>query len=67
MEHFRVSFWTFFGEGLRDRFGTLFGSILEVFCTDVGSNFNVILEVSFMKNVFLFAWELIFQKFLWFS
>ena len=66
MEHFRLSFWTFFGEGLRDRFGTLFGSILDVFWTPFGSIFGIILEVFFMKNVVLPAWELNFQKILCF-
>ena len=59
----RVCFGTFLGEGLRDRFGTIFGSMLGVFWTDLGGNFSVILEVLFMKDVFLLAWELIFQKF----
>ena len=76
--HFEVVFGALFGdfghvgaayfrEGVRDRFGTFFGSILEVFWTDFGSNSDVILDVFFMKNVVLPAWELIFQKFLWFS
>ena len=59
----RVCFGTFFEEGLRDRFGGVFGSILEVFWTDFGRIFGIILEVFFMKNVVLPAWELIFQKF----
>ena len=63
MEHFRVSFGIFLGEGLRDRFGTLFGSILEVFWTVFGSIFGIILKVFFMKNVVLPAWELIFREF----
>ena len=66
LEHFRVSFWTLFGEGLRDRFGTLFGSILEVFWTTFGSMFGIILEVFFMENVVLPAWELNFQNILCF-
>ena len=72
--HFEVIFGALFGdfghvgaayfrEGVRDRFGTLFGSILEVFWTDFGRIFGIILEVFFMKNVVLPAWELIFQKF----
>ena len=40
-----------------------FGTILEVFWTDFGRIFGIILEVLFMKNVVLPAWELIFQKF----
>ena len=40
-----------------------FGTILEVFWTDFGRIFGIILEVFFMKNVVLPAWELIFQKF----
>ena len=55
---------TYFWEGVRDRFGTVFGSILEVFWTDFWSIFGIILEVLFTKNVVLPAWELIFQKFL---
>ena len=43
--HFRVFVWIFLGEGLRDRFGTPFGSILEVFWTDFGSIFSIILDV----------------------
>ena len=58
---------TYFSEGVRDRFGTVFGSILEVFWTDFGGIFGIILEVFFMKNVVLPAWELIFQKMLCFS
>ena len=54
---------TYFSEGVRDRFGTVFGSILEVFWTDFGRIFGIILEVFFMKNAVLPAWELIFQKF----
>ena len=57
---------TYFSEGVRDRFGTVFGSILEVFWTDSGSIFSIILEAFFSKNVVLPAWELIFQKFLCF-
>ena len=52
----------YFREGVRDRFGTLFGSILEVFWTVFGSIFGIIQEVFFMKNVVLPAWELNFQK-----
>ena len=55
---------TYFSEGVRDRFGTVFGSILEVFGTDVGRIFGIMLEVFFMKNSVLLAWELVFQKFL---
>ena len=55
---------TYFSEGVRDRFGSVFGSILEVFWTDFGRIFGIILEVLFMKNAVLLAWELIFQKFL---
>ena len=55
---------TYFWEGVRDRFGTVFGSILEVFWTDLGRIFGIILEVLFMKNAVLPAWERIFQKFL---
>ena len=55
---------TYFSEGVWDRFGTVFGSILEVFWTDFGRIFGIILEVFFMKNAVLPAWELIFQKFL---
>ena len=55
---------TYFWEGVRDRFGTVFGSILEVFWTDFGRIVGIILEVFFMKNAVLPAWELIFQKFL---
>ena len=40
-----------------------FGTILEVFWTDFARIFGIILEVFFMKNVVLPAWELIFQKF----
>ena len=76
--HFEVIFGALFGdfghvgaayfrEGVRDRFGTLFGSILEVFWTVFGSIFGIILEVFFMKNVVLPAWELNFQKILCFS
>ena len=54
---------TYFSEGVRDRFGTVFGSILEVFWTDFRRIFGIILEVFFMKNAVLPAWELIFQKF----
>ena len=54
--HFEVIFGALFGdfghvgaayfrEGVRDRFGTLFGSILEVFWTVFGSIFGIILEV----------------------
>ena len=73
--HFEVIFGALFGhfadlgapyfsEGVRDRFGTVFGSILEVFWTVFGRIFGINLEVFFMKNVVLPAWELIFQKFL---
>ena len=55
---------TYFWEGVRDRFGTVFGSILEVFSTDFGRIFRIFLEVFFMKNAVLPAWERIFQKFL---
>ena len=55
---------TYFSEEVRDRFGTVFGSILEVFSTVFGRIFGIILEVFFMKNAVLPAWELIFQKFL---
>ena len=48
---------TYFSEGVRDRFGTVFGSILEVFSTVFGRIFGIILEVFFMKNVVLPAWE----------
>ena len=76
--HFEVIFGALFGdfghvgaayfrERVRDRFGTLFGSILEVFWTVFGSIFGIILEVFFMKNVVLPAWELNFQKILCFS
>ena len=40
-----------------------FGTILEVFWTYFARIFGVMLEVFFMKNVVLPAWELIFQKF----
>ena len=40
-----------------------FGTILDVFWTDFGRIFGIILEVFFMKNAVLPAWELIFQKF----
>ena len=36
---------TYFSEGVRDRFGTVFGSISEVFWTDFGRIFGIILEV----------------------
>ena len=42
---------TYFWEGVRDRFGTVFGSILEVFWTDFWSIFGINLEVLFTKNV----------------
>ena len=58
---------SFLRGGLRDRFGSGFGSILEVFWTDFGSIFSIILEAFFSKNVVLPAWELIFQKLLCFS
>ena len=76
--HFDVVFGALFGdfghvgaayfrERVRDRFGTLFGSILEVFWTVFGSIFGIILEVFFMKNVVSPAWELKIQKILCFS
>ena len=54
---------TYFWEGVRGRFGTVFGSILDRFGTDFGGIFSIILEVFFMKNVVLPAWELIFREF----
>ena len=70
--HFEVIFSALFGdfghvgaayfrERVRDCFGTLFGSILEVFWTVFGSIFGIILEVLLMKNVVLPARELNFQ------
>ena len=50
MEYFRLSFGTFFGEGLWDRLGTLFGSISLVFWADFGSNCGVILEMFFYEK-----------------
>ena len=55
---------TYFREGVRDRFGTVLGSILEAFWIDFGRIFGIILEVIFMKSAVLPASELIFQKFL---
>ena len=41
---------TYFSEGVRDRFGTVFGSILEVFWTDFKTKFGIILEAFFRKT-----------------
>ena len=54
---------TYFWDGVRDRFGTVFSSIFEVFWIVFGKIFGINLEVFFMKNAVLPAWELIFQKF----
>ena len=54
---------TYFWEGVRNRSGTLFSSILDRFWTDFWSIFCIILEVFFVKNVVLPAWELIFKSF----
>ena len=56
----------YFREGVRNCFGTLFGSILGVFWTVFGNIFGIMSEVLFMKNVVLPAWELKFQKILCF-
>ena len=55
--------WVFGPAGLQDPPNHDFGTILEVFWTDFARMFGIILEVFFMKNVVLPAWELIFQKF----
>ena len=75
---FGVPFWSFLAtpnhiinfqvaglcpEVLRGRFGTTFGFHFQVFLTNVGNTFGVILEMCFEKNVILLAWQLVFRKF----
>ena len=57
---------SFLRGSLRDRFGGVFGSILEVFWTDFRTKFSVILEAFFSKNAVLPAWALNFHGFLFF-
>ena len=63
LEYFGISFGIFVGEGLRDRFGTLLGSMLYPFLTSFGSSFGVILEVFLLKTWFYFHGSSFFKSF----
>ena len=66
-EYFRVCFGTFFGEGLLDRFGLLFGSMFQVCWFDFGSIVGVILEEFFYEKRGFTCMGAHFQTFLCFS